>query len=122
MVRNEQNDLSLHIEVLIIIPSNGIGFDSIPGKHELALYDPGPGSPDGKEIPVITAEVSARLRRLDLHSNGLFEVSPVLEGDLLKVGPVLTPGFEPERFHLLCDVFGGSDVFRGSGESALEFI
>jgi hypothetical protein len=94
-VGQEQDDLALDVDGGVIVPAVLLGADPVADEDEPSARDTGAGAADGREVAAAAGEVDPMLRREDLEADGLLEVGPVLERDLLNQVPLSPPGLRP---------------------------
>ncbi len=121
-VGHDQDDLALDVEPRIVVPAVLPGDDAAADEDHAAAHGAGPGPPHGGEVPLASGEIDAVGGSEDLEADGLHEIAPGLERDLLEPGAVVAAGLEADLLHLGRDVFGGAPVFGRAGFPPLHLV
>ena len=121
-VGQDQDDLAFDVDRGVIVPAVLLRDDAVAGEGEPAADDARARAADGREVAAAAGEIDAMRGRQDLEADGLLEVRPGLERDLLEPGAVVAARLEAGLFHLGGHVLGGPAVFGSAGLPALELV
>jgi hypothetical protein len=114
--------IALDVDRGVVVPAVLLGDDAVAGEDEPAADDTRAGSVDGGEITAAAGEIDAMRRSDDLEPDGLLEIRPQLERDLLEPAAVVAALLEAGLLHLGGHVFGRAAVLGCPGFAALEGV